>query len=196
MIQGKICVLQESLNLLRGVTEVLETLLVSLSHVCLPSHNVSNYSNNEALEHEITHLIERSLEALPGEQVLLVLREPRKPAARDLGIDLRALTHGVRAEIIEERDAHAREERRDRNVRRRELSDREAGLGGEERLQVLERGVEVLDGRVAELHPGPGGDELARNALDEEAGLGALHGIRGEDTRRGEEVGDELDDDQ
>ena len=37
-IQWKKCVLQESLILLGGVTEVLETLLVSLSHVCLPSH--------------------------------------------------------------------------------------------------------------------------------------------------------------
>ena len=61
---------------------------------------------------------------------------------------------------------------------------------------MLERLVEVLDGRVAHLERVPRGRELARDGLDEEARLRALDGVRGQQARGGEEVGDELDEDK
>ena len=52
---------------------------------------------------------------------------------------------------------------------------------GQERLDVLERGVQVRGGRAAHLQPEVRGGELARDALDEEARLGARDGVGGGD---------------
>ena len=143
--------------------------------------------------HVSSYLVPRRLEALAREQIIHILREPRELPRSHRLPDLRALARLPRANVVHERQPPAREERRDRDVRHRVLPDREAALRGEERLDVLERGVQVRGGRAPHLQPKVRGGELARHALDEEARLGARDRVRGDDAGGGEEVADELD---
>ena len=98
---------------------------------------------------------------------------------------------------VPQHQIHPSQERRNCNIRICELvPDRERLVGGEERLDGLER-VEVrLGGLAAEGEGGPGGGDLGADVLDEEARAGALDGVLGQEVRVRVEVGEELDEDE
>ena len=109
--------------------------------------------------------------------------------------NLRTLTLGVTPKVVRERDASTREERGDGDVRCRVLAHCVA-LRREECLEVLNSRVQLLDGALVLEELVVSGEELGRDAVDEEAGLGALDRVGREDLGLGEEVGDELDEDE
>lgn len=171
----------------------------------MPLGNVRLQPSSSARSHShcrptapFTYLIKRSLEALPVQQIPNILAEPGQPApsTTQRRPHLWPLALGVPPKVIDQRNARPGKERRDRDIRNRILAHRKAAAVGEQGLEVLGRLVQILGGTLALDERLPGGGQLGGDAVDEEAGAGALDGVRGEDVGLREEVGDELDEDE
>ena len=109
---------------------------LSVTYAC------SNTQISPSSRHRIRrapYLIPSGLEALPGEQVVEVLRKPRVLAllVRQCFEYLRTLTLGVTPKVVRERDASTREERGDGDVRCRVLATIKSPPGAESQLMGL-----------------------------------------------------------
>ena len=141
--------------------------------------------------------VEGGDEARTSLKVGPVLVAPRKLGLLEQTEDARALAlpSGEATKVVRERDLQATQERRNGYISGGELADGEA-LRREERLDGLGGLHELLGVRVVDEHAELRGVELVGDGVDEETRLGAQDGVLGEDARLGEEVGDELDEDE
>ena len=124
--------------------------------------------------------------------VLHIPHEPGKPRALEDLVRLLPVALGVLAHVYAQQQERAREEGRERHVRDGErVADSEAG-GREERLDRLEAREERVHRAADEDELAEAVDDLRVHDRDEEARLVAQDGVRGQEARGGEEVGEEL----